>query len=262
MDCTLENLNKSNLQPELKQVIQKTLDPDPSKRPTINELLDLLSKIQGYDQPFKESELEAFSKTPTQVMSQQITAEDIKVKPIVAKMIYHICSLLHKLTASRLFESMEALIYDTILLLLETGIKIVQSSADEEFKSQYIGNISKYIESIKKYYTQKSVHSSTTALPNLVTILEQTILPGVKEFISTSSPFESAPIPDDSTIRNCKRLFVICYLAIVCNHTTECTTEDSILSYKLSRLNDESSLNLEYSIFSRKHETRSLKSNT
>ena len=178
-----ETLNKMNISNELKQVLQATLNPDPSKRPTLQNLLNLLSKIPGYDQSFKLNDLKDTKKAHTSVVSVEITVEEAKLKPIHAKLIYHICSLLHKLSATDVFENLGDQIYDLILHFFRSTMQRLKNCKAKDSYYELIAlDINRYAGMLVKYYPIDSSTASTYPISwyEVISILEQKIKPKVK----------------------------------------------------------------------------------
>lgn len=248
-----ETLNKMNISNELKQVLQATLNPDPSKRPTLQNLLNLLSKIPGYDQSFKLNDLKDTKKAHTSVVSVEITVEEAKLKPIHAKLIYHICSLLHKLSATDVFENPNDDFYNKIYFLLENSILMLQSSKDES-QIQYTTDIKKYCSNLQKYFLTdpKKTQPYKCSQPNeLIEFLEQNFVKYIRQYIENPKPLDPATSPDNPMIRNCKRLLILCYLIKIIGTGQITKEEECIIAYKLSRLNQTPSLQKEYDSYSK-----------
>jgi hypothetical protein len=247
-----DTLMSMNISAELKQTIEDALHPDPKSRLTLGALRDRLSKIKGHDQLFKLSELKDIPKKPTNSISYEVPVEVIKLKPIHAKLIYHICSLLHKLSATRLFDSDGDDVYKKIVFLLDASAMILQSFKDESPIGQYTADINTYKENIKKYFLEDKKIDPTSRIsqPNeLIDLLEQSLVRKIRTYIDELNPFDSISEQDQILIRNCKRLMVLFYLVKTIGFQSPSKDEDGIIAYKLSRLNEETTLEKEYALF-------------
>ena len=253
----LENMQISEVS---KQAIKAALIEDPNKRTTLMGFINCLTKIKGYDQQFKEADLNETKKAPTEIVSYTITVEDIKIRPIHVNLIYHICSLLYKLSATDVFyrEKDPQTEIDSIANILEIGYKLLQTNKEDAQKfDKYVKDTKKYAEIFRKYNKTSSMESSIkpTGTEELIKSIEQKFMQRVKEYILQITPFDSETAAENAPlIRNCKRFFVVCYLLISMDHRSETHEEEGIIMFKLSKLNKEDDLEREFKFFQGKFE--------
>ena len=258
----LENMQISEVS---KQAIKAALIEDPNKRTTLPAFINYLTKIKGYDQPFKEADLSETKKAPTEILSHTITVEDIKIRPIHVNLIYHICSLLYKLSATDVFYGRKdhQIVYSSIAIFFEIGSKLLQ--ANEAYPIQYqefAKETKKYLNAFRNHFPITILMDSTSMLTGpdeLIRIIEQTFVQRVREFISTfpDSPFESENVP---LILECKRFLVLCYLFITSYFPFDNHIEDDIIMFKLSKLDSEINVEREFNFYKGRYEMQ-IKSN-
>jgi hypothetical protein len=254
-----EYLENMQISEDSKQAIRGALMEDPNKRITLPVFMNCLSKIKGYDQPFKEANLSETKKNSTGVNSLSVPIEDIKIKPIHAKVIYHICCLLYKLSTRNVFYGKDDLqvVNNSIASLLEIGSKLLQDNKADPIKSQeYAKETKKYFNAFRNHFPITILMDSTsmpTGPDELIRIIEQTFMQRVREFISTfrDSPFESENVP---LILECKRFFVLCYLFNTSYFPFDNHIEDDIIMFKLSKLDSEINLEREFNFYKGKYE--------
>lgn len=245
-------LMSMNISPELKQIIKEALHSDPKSRLTLAAFRERLSKIKGYDQLFRVSDLNDTTKKTTALQSYEVPVEVVKLKPIHAKLIYHICSLLHKLSATPLIDFYGDVVYKKIVVLLDASVTMLQSNKDVSPIGQYIADIKSYAEDIKKYFLHGKNLDSTDKIahPNdLILLLEQSLVSKIRAYIDNPNPFDSIPEQEHILMRNCKRLMILYFLVQATGFQSASKDEDGIIAYKLNRLNDHSTLEKEYALF-------------
>jgi hypothetical protein len=257
-----EYLEKMQISEESKQAIKAALFEDPNKRTTLRGFVNFLAKIKGYDQQFKEADLESTTKNPKNLVSVPISAEDIKIRPIHANLIYHICSLLYKLSATNVFyEGKDCQpVIDSIANILEIGCKLLQANkVDPQNYDKYFKDTRKYADIFRKYYqitpTSMGSNSRTTGTEELIMNIEQKFMQSVRDYILQANPFDTETAAENTPlIRNCKRFFVVCYFLITMDHRSETHEEEGIIMFKLTKLNKEDELEREFKLFLGKFE--------
>lgn len=262
----MENMKISE---ESKQAIRAALNEDPTKRASLPGFINFLTKIRGFDQPFRQAELNEFKKAHTDIFSQSVPVEEIKIRPIHANLIYNICSLLYKLSATNVFDGQDnpQPEFESIANILEIGNKLLQGSKEDHHNyEKYVNDSRKYAEFFRKYNLPSSMNSSVklTGIEELIKDIEQKFMQRVRDYIYQKNPFEAEiPAENPPLIRNCKRFFVVCYFLINMDRRSDTQEEEGLIMFKLTKLNKEKDLEREFKFFEGKYEEQlKLKNNS